>query len=53
MWGPNNVDAGLGMDATDAYHAGSVRQQLIQQINATLPEFGMNVGQLAGVSAMF
>ena len=51
MWGPNNVDAGLGMDATDAYHAGSVRQQLIQQINATLPEFGMNVGQLAAVSA--
>ncbi len=51
VWGPNNVNAGLGMDATDAYHAGSVRQQLIQQISTTLPEFGMSVGQLAGVSA--
>ena len=46
-WGPANVDGGLGMEATDAYHAGSVRQQLIQQLNAMVPEYGMTVKQLA------
>ncbi len=50
VWSPSNVLGGLGMDATDAYHAGSVRQQLIQQMNATLPEYGLTVPQLAQVS---
>ena len=50
VWSSSNVLGGLGMDATDAYHAGSVRQQLIQQMNATLPEYGLTVPQLAQVS---
>ena len=50
-WIPANVAGGLGMGATDAYHAGSVRQQLIQQMNSTLPEYGLTVPQLALVSS--
>ena len=39
--------SGLGLTAVEGYHAGSVRQQLIQQLTANVPGLGMNVETFA------
>ena len=42
----NEVSA-LGLNAAEGYHAGAIRQQLIQQRLSAVPGLGMNVQTLA------
>ena len=45
----NYISAVMGAIATEGYHAGAVRELLIQQAVAKVPPYGLSVNQVAQV----
>ena len=46
---PAYLTAAAGILATEAYHAGSIREQLIQNSSYTVSAYGVEVNQIVGV----
>ena len=45
----NYISATLGAIAAEGYHAGAVRELLIEQAGAVVPPYGLSVNQIAQV----